>query len=307
MSYKLYATYNDLLYDITNRCNNMSWSSDKDTLAVQLDFDSIVNMEEGTQVGIENVDNNLIYMGILFKKTQKKFENAYTCMDFAFYLKNKTTIQFNNVSASDAIQQLCNKFNIELEIDSIATKINKIYKAQEASSIIDDILTQAENETGQEYIKEMNVTTLVIKKLEETKITPKIIIGSDVSLESSIENMKNSIIVQSNDENDNTIYAAYKDDNSIEKYGLLQEVQTIDSKNKSQASQIAKNFILKNNKVFKNLSFSAVALNDADEIKANRMMNIILADFNISTWLRIKSVKHTLKNNLHELSLEFDF
>lgn len=305
--YGLYVIYGTEWVNIVSKCNNFAWSSDSDTLGTQFTFDSILDMQEGTKFAWKN-DNKLIIGGVLIKKTQKQFVNSYTGIDYAWYLnKNKTTIQFNNVSASTAINQLMQQFNLRKNVCSIATNINKIYKAQEVSSIIDDILSQATAETGIDYIKEMIEYTLTISKLSDMKIAPKLLFGSDISVDSSIEDMKNKIIVQSNDENDNTIYAISKNDWSIQRYGLLQEIQTIDSKNKSQASQIATNFILKNNKISKTLSLNVVGIDGADDIKANRMIQINLPNFGINDWIRIKSANHKVTSTSHTIDLSLDF
>lgn len=308
--YGLYVIYGNQWVNIISKCNNFAWSSDSDTLATQFTFDSILNMEEGTKLAWKS-DNKLIIGGTIIKKTQKKFENSYTAIDYGWYTnKNKTTIQFNNVSASTAINQLMQSFNLRKNICSIATNINKIYKAQEISSIIDDILKQSMDETGIEYIKEMIEYTLTISNLTDMKISPKLLFGKDISVDSSIEDMKNKCIIQSNDEKDNTIYAVSQDDWSIKRYGLLQEIQTIDSKNQSQAAQIAKNFILKNNKISKTLNLPTKVVNNvagADDIKANRMINIVLPGFNINDWIRIKSAAHKVNSTGHTVDLTLAF
>lgn len=304
--YKIKINLKGTLIGITDKSNNITWSSSADTLGDELDFDSLYDIEEGTQIGLFN-DSGMIYVGITVKKTEKKFENNYTCIDLAWYLnKSKITMQFNNVDAKTAIETLCRSNNIRCNICAMSTKINKIYKAQEISSIIDDILDQVNKETGKEYIKEMDVITFKIVEATKLKITPSIVIGKDVSLESSIEDMKNSIKIYSNDENNNNVYSWVADQESIAKYGLLQEEQTIDDKNLSQATHIADNFIEKNNKIFKTLSFTALDINDMDIIKANRYIKVTLKDFGIDNWVKIKSVKHTFKNNNHQIDLEFD-
>ncbi|KOF56817.1 hypothetical protein AGR56_09140 [Clostridium sp. DMHC 10] len=308
--YGLYVIYGTEWVNVISKCNNFAWSSDADTLATEFTFDSLLNMEEGTKFAWKN-DTRLIIGGTIIKKTQKKFVNSYTGIDYGWYTnKNKTTIQFNNVSASTAINQLMQQFNLRKNVCPIATNINKIYKAQEVSSIIDDILKQATDETGIEYIKEMIEYTLTISKLSDMKIAPKLLFGSDISVDSSIEDMKNKCIIQSNDENDNAIYAISKNDDSIARYGLLQEIQTIDSKNQSQAYQIARNFILKNNKISKTLNLSTKIIDNvegADDIKANRMINIVLSSFGINDWIRIKSAAHKVNSKGHTVDLTLDF
>ena len=302
--YYLYALDNNNWVNILPNSNNLSWSSDKDTLGVELNFESIYDMLEGTIVVLKN-DNNGVFTGIITNKTKGKFVNTYKAMDFAFYLnKSETIIQFNNVSASTAIRQLLSKFeDIESDIVDISTNINKIYKDQTLSSIIDDILEQAQNELGIKFIKEMQGYTLVIRKLEDMIITPKLLIEKDPSLSISIENLKNSVLVVSNEEENNNILISVKDDNSIARFGLLQEVISVDDKNEAQARNIANNYLAENNKVTRDFSFNAIALEGGDDIRDNRMLNINFPSMAMVGLYRIKSVSHNLKNNRHHVSI----
>lgn len=306
--YKLYMTYNGLFKDITNYCNNMTLTSSADTLGDEFSFDSIININEGNQIGLENVDNNLVYVGVIVKSTKKKFTNNYTAIDLGWYLnKSKITMQFNNVNASTAIERLCIANNIRYNIVPMSTNINKIYKTQEISSIMNDILDQVNKETGKEYIKEMDITILKVLEATQLKITPSIVIGKEVTLDTSIEDMKNKCVIQSSDENSTTIYAVAQDTNAQSIYGLLQDYETIDDKDQSQAQNIANNNLQKYNKITKSLSFTVLDINDNDDIiKANRYIKITLTDFGIDDWIKIKSTKHTWKNNNHQIDLEFD-
>lgn len=306
--YKLYMTFNGLFKDITSYCNNMALTSSADTLGDEFTFDSPININEGNQIGFENIDNNLIYVGVIIKATRKKFINSYTAVDLAWYLnKSKITMQFNNVNASTAIERLCIANNIRYNITPMTTNINKIYKAEEISSAMNDILDQVNKETGKEYIKEMDVTIFKVFEATQLKITPSIVIGKEITLDSSIEDMKNKCVIQSSDENSTTIYAVAQDTNSQNLYGLLQDYETIDDKDQSQAQNIANNNLKKYNKITKNLSFTVLNTNDNDDlIKANRYIKITLADFGIDDWIKIKSAKHTWKNNNHQVDLEFD-
>lgn len=305
---KLYMTYNGLFKDITDYCNNITLTSNADTLGDEFTFDSLININEGNQIGLENTDNNLVYVGVIVKSTKKKFTNSYTAIDLGWYLnKSKITMQFNNVNASTAIERLCIANNIRYDIAPMTTNINKIYKAEEISSAMNDILDQVNKETGKEYIKEMDITTFKVFEATQLKIIPSIVIGKEVTLDSSIEDMKNKCVIQSSDENSTTIYAVAEDTNSQGIYGLLQDYETIDDKDQSQAQNIAKNNLKKYNKITKNLSFTVLNTNDNDDlIKANRYIKITLTDFGIDDWIKIKSAKHTWKNNNHQIDLEFD-
>jgi hypothetical protein len=305
--YYLYTLYNNNWVNILPKSNNLSWSNDEDTLSVELSFESIYDLPEGTHAVLKN-ENNQVFQGILVKKSKKKFVNSYTCFDMGFYLnKNELIKQFNNISASNVITQLCNDLGINSDITNISTNINKIYKDQSAASIIDDILEQSQNELGIKYVKEIEGYTLKIRPLTDLKITPKILIGKDIAVNSSIETMKNSVLVVSGDDENLSLEATAKDTQNIAKYGLLQEVISIDADNISQARNVASNYLSENNKIFKDTSLNLVAISGGDDIKANRLIEINIPSMGLNGWYKIKSASHNLTNNHHKVDITLEW
>jgi len=134
--YNLYALYNDNWVNILPKSDNITWSDDEDTLCVNLSFDSIYDLTEGTHVALKN-DSTDVFSGMIVKKTTKKFTNSYTCFDYGMYLnRNETIIQFNSISTDQAIEQLCSQFGIEcdiVEIDSTLFNRTKMVTLKKAS------------------------------------------------------------------------------------------------------------------------------------------------------------------------------
>lgn len=291
--------------DILSKSNNLSWNSDIDTLGIELSFDSLYSLPEGIVTSLY-INNKEYTRGIVIKKSEGKFSYSYTCFDYSFYLKNEVIKQFNNVSASSAISSLLKEFKIKNEIVSIPTKITKIYKDEAISAIIDDILEQAEQEQGIKYFKEMQVDTIVINKLQDMKINPKILIGADFTINSSIEEMKNKILVVSSGESNNSIFAIGQDKSSQVKYGLLQEVESIEDKNIAQAKNIAVNLLKARNKIFKDTSIPLIGVKDAETIKANRLIELNVGN-KLKGWYRIKSASHSLSNGKHTINIELEW
>lgn len=297
--YKLFANKINIL----PKSNSISWSSDIDTLGNELSFESLIDLNEGTIVSLY-INNKEYLRTIIVKKSSGKFSFSYTCFDFSWYLKNEVIKQFNSVSANKAISSLLTEYGIKNKIVSIPTKINKIYKDEAISTIIDDILEQAEKDQGTKYFKEMQIDTLVISKLQDMKISPKILIGKDITINSSIEELKNKIIIVSGGES-NKILATVGDKTSQSRYGLLQSVESVDDKNVSQAKNIANNLLKSSNKIFKDTSFDILGIKDAETIKANRLINLKIDKLN--GWYRIKSAQHTLANNKHTVNISLEW
>jgi hypothetical protein len=290
--------------DILPKSNNLGWNSDIDTLGTELSFDSLYNIPEGTVVSL-HINNNEHIRAVVVKKSEKKFSYSYTCFDFSFYLKNEVVKQFNT-TASAAIISLLNEYGIKNAVVSIPTHVSKIYKDESISGIIDDILSQAENEQGIKYFREMQADILVISKLTDMKITPKILIGSDIVINSSIEDMKNKIIIVSGDEKNTSIIASVEDKVGQSKYGLLQVIETVDEKDISKAKNIANNLLKAQNKIFKDTSIPLLGIKDAETIKANRLIELNVGT-KLKGWYKIKSASHSLSNNKHAVSISLEW
>jgi hypothetical protein len=290
--------------DILPKSNNLSWNSDIDTLGIELSFDSLYDLAEGSITSLF-INGKEYIKAIIVKKTDGKFSYSYTCFDYSFYLKNEVIKQFNT-NASKALSTLLNEYFIKSSIVNIPTKINKIYKDESIASIIDDILEQSEKDQGIKYFREMRVDTLIVSKLTDMKITPKILISKDVTINSSIEEMKNKILVVSSGESNNSIIATAQDKTNQSKYGLLQEIESIDEKDIAQAKNIAANLLKAKNKIFKDTSIPLIGIKDAETIKANRLIELNVAN-KLKGWYRITSANHSLSNNKHNVSISLEW
>lgn len=292
--------------DILNKTNNLTWNYEDDT-CVELSFDSMYDLSKDIVVYFYK-DNKEIYRGVLVKRHDKKYTYSYTALDYIWYLnKNEEVRQFNDISATSAITQLLNAVDISCNIVNINTKINKIYKDQTITSIIDDILEQSTQETGINYCRYMDNNIFTISKVQDLKIYPKFIIGDDLSISSSIEDLKNSIIVTSSESENMNILASAKDEKSINSLGRLQEIITVEEKDYSQASNIASKALDRGNKIKKEMNINIIALEKGEEIKSNRLIYLDIKEKNIKGWYRIKSANHSLSNGLHKVGLTFEY
>ncbi len=287
--------------DIINYSNNITWNNDSDTLGTQLNFDSIKEIIPGTVVSLWN-DSLEIFRGVALKPTQKRWTHGYVCQDYSFYLKNEVIKQFNNVRADEAIKSLASEAYITVVIVDIPTVINKIYHSKSLSEIIDDILSQAQDDQGVSYFKEIEGNILYIRKLEEMKITPDIILPKEINIQKSMENMKNRIEIVSNSEDNNAIIATAEDTSKQNFYGILIDQQSVDDKNIAQAQNIANNMLAAANKIEYESTFEVTAVKGGDTIKANRMI-YLRAGTRLNGYYKIKSASHTLTKGLHKVNI----
>ncbi|MBZ9633196.1 hypothetical protein [Clostridium sp. FP1] len=332
--------------DALPRSNSISWGSDKDTLGVELSFTSLFDLTEGNTHVKFKINNRPTFNGVVVKKIKNKTYFSYVCFDYAWYInKNETIIQFNKINASDAIEQLCSKFGVKCDVvkidytvqeakkvtvktkvdktiklksgktkvakrvvkTKITTLISKIYKDMTISAIIEDILEQAEHELGIKFIKEMIGDILYIRKQIEYKLFPTFLISDDLTVNSSIENMKNKVIVVSSDEKNNKILATALDSKNIKSYGSFQEVISVEQKDESKAKNIANNFLKANNKIFKDTTINLIIIDGGEEIRANRSVGVNIKSMGLNGWYNIKSCSNSLINNQQKCSLTLEW
>ncbi len=325
MAYTILILKDKNVYDITDIAGNISWSDNVDTLGMQLDFSVGFSSERYfTKFIIECGDIVLlkneceIFRGIIINKNYNSmFEQSFTAFDFCFYLnKSKPIKQFNKINAAAAIKQLCDDSNIEIgSIPPMKVSVKHIYYDKSVSEIIEDILQQEMNETGKKYLKEIRENKFYIFERYSQIVTgmfkPAINIAefdiinaiSNPNRTLSIEEMKNSILIISGGEKSVRVLGKAKDDISISKYGLLQEVETIDEKDKSKAKNIAEKKLKELNKVAETAS---IELLGADNIRAGRVIFVKEDYTGLNGDYLIKSCSHTLSDGMHTMSVELE-
>lgn len=315
MTHELWRINISQMVNITPIVGSISWSDDTDTLGQQLNFSTAYNdsryfpqvsIEPGDTILLKN--KNEIFRGTMITEGRNgAFERVFTCFDPAFYLnKSKEVFQCNKVMADVAIKQLCARVGVPIgNIVSIPVAIKKIFNA-EISAIIKEILEICEKSTGIKYRMEMRQGKLFIEKLTDLLIQGTFFLAgreydlnqsiSNPSRTRTIENMKNSIKMVSDDK----VVVTVKDQSLIDKYGLLQEVQTIDQDNVAQARNIANNLLKDLGKVSEENSLDMVG---HDDVRAGRLIDITEPITGMVGRYLIKNVNHNLSKGIHTMSL----
>lgn len=311
--------------EITNMIGNLQWQDSIDTLGMQVTFEVARNKEDKYLPDKVNIGDNIlltnngkeITRGIITDVEWSRYSKAITAFDYAFYLnQSKIVKQLYKAKASEAITQLCGAFGVPVgKIVPISTLITKIYKDSTIAEIIKDVLKQATQELGIEYRLEMRegklfiepYTDLVVKatyqpakNIAEFDVMKAI---GEIGRNQSIQEMKNSVVVTSQDENSVRVYAEEKDNANIKKFGLLQEVITVDDKDSVQAHNIAKKELKKLNRVVEDIS---VDLLGDDKVRAGRILEITNDNFELSGKFLVKQCTHTYQNSIHKMNLTVD-
>ncbi len=325
MAYQVIIVKQNQCYDVSDIAGNISWNDNIDSLGMEFCFSVAVSDEKYfTKFVIEVGDMVLfrkeyeIFRGIIVSKTiSETTEQNFKAYDFCWYFnKSKIIKQFNGINASRAIQQLCDELNIKVgEIASMRSNIKHIYYDKTVADIIEDILEQETAETAKSYIKEMRGDSFYI--FEKGSIVIKPMFKPAVNIAAfpvtneignfnrvcSIEEMKNAVKIVSGSEKSVRILGEAKDEQNIQKYGLLQEIETIDEKEFNKAQNIAQNKLKQYNKIDETIS---VDLLGDDSTRAGRILTIndekteILGDFLIT------SCNHTFSKGIHTMTLELE-
>ncbi len=301
--------------NITDITGGIVLNTSMDTLGASLNFNIARNfndpnyaLAETLEVGDIVILNNSkeLFKGVILEITTNKFNRSIKCLDFCFYLnKNKVIKQFDEISASTAIKQVLKEIGADIgEVSNISTSITKIYNSNTIAEIINDILKQANDELGIKYIIEFAEDKFNIVPFRKVNVQFRYKSTSSESLTESILEMKNSIIVTSNEQEEVEILAIAKDEANIERYGSLQEVITVSpDEDEAKVRNIAKTKLKEFNKVFRTASLQGFG---DDEFKAGRVIELNNQEFFLQGEYLIKNCSHTWVKGEHLVNLEVE-
>lgn len=307
--------------DLTSRTLDISWKSNLDQLGDQLDFSLLQPPTNLTKISLNNGDivtlhgdSEELFRGIIITNTQGDRNTiSYNSFDFAFYLnKNQRIYQFND-TASNCLTSICKDFNIPIgNIINIPTRIKKIYTGDVASTIR-GILSIAENEQNKKYYFEMSKGKFYVKEKGnyivtattnlfgyENNITNFI---SNPSRKLSIENMKNSIQITTGSDEQTKVVAEAKNQSFINKYGLLQQIQSIDEKELVKAKNIANNLL---NDLCKESEELSLELIGNDKVRAGVSLEINEVITGAKGIYLVKDCTHSIKNGIHKMRVSLE-
>ena len=312
--------------DVSEIIGNLTWRDTVDTLGVEVEFDLPVNKYDkkfeflyditlGDTIQILNNKGETLIQAIIVTETPNGKITSFTGYDMAWYLNKSTVIkQFKKMIGNDCVKSLCNEIGIKVEVSGLDTKIDKIYKDKTISDIIKDIIEQCSQFNSKKFFIEYDNGVLKISPYKKIKVVGQYEIEKDkfininenigsVSLTKSIVDMKNSVLVVTENKGAVRTIGEEQDTKSIEKYGKLQQVVTLDEKEFKRANLVAKNELKKLNKITED--FSIDVLGD-DKVKSGRVIDIDLPLFNLKGECLIKESNHSISNNIHRINLKLE-
>lgn len=323
MAHELWCINQSTMTNITPLIGSISWRSNTNELGEQVDFDIAFNddryfpkspVDLGSLISLRNKDKEVNRAIVITEQRKGRGTISYNCFDYAFYLnKSKEVYQFNKLAANIAIQKVVEKAGIPIgSINCPGIPITKIYNEKAHSEVIKDILEIILQETGEKYVMEVRLNKLYIEKLSNKLISPTFKLAPNIaddlvtnaisspSRKRSIEEMKNAIKVLLSNDNKVKVVAESKNQELISKYGLLQEVVSVDKDNIAQAKTIAENMLKEVGKIFED---NSITVPGNDDLRAGRILTIEEPLTGMSGKYLIESAQHTIKNGIHTCAL----
>lgn len=275
---ELYANGNR----ITHIVGNLTWRNSLYELSTVMTFETpksdaayLKELIYVPQVGdiIQQVTNGEIFRGVIKDVDDGDMNvNKYTAVDLGWYLnKTKQTYQFKNISASNAIKELCADLSIPIStLPELNATIDDIYFDKTVSDILTDILDKCTGDYNYDFVPEglrvYEIGTLIA--YPEFRIADNIPqmysvdFRGEVSHTQSIEDMRNSMKITSEQDNVYSELKVLQDRESISKYGFLQEVVKIDPE-KENADTVAVEKLSELNRIGETYSFTIIEKYDS--------------------------------------------
>lgn len=306
---------NDKSTNVTDITGSLNLSTSVDTLGASFTFSIARNYYDSSLAFVDTIEpgdiviltnEKELFRGIVITINTSKFSKSIECLDYCFYLnKNKIIKQFNEVRADTAIKQLLEEISAPVgEISELTTLITKVYYSNTVAEIINDILEQVNAELGKKYKLEFVDNLFNVLPFKKITVKFKYKATGNENMTESIADMKNRILVTSNEQESSEILAIAEDVKNIEKYGSLQEIINVDpDKDDSKVRNIANKKLKELNKVSKTVSLEGFG---NDEFRAGRVVTLNNKILNITGEFLIKSCAHTWKKGEHIVNLEVE-
>lgn len=302
--------------DITDRCGEITLKDDSDSICVELSFSVMQSTDErfvqplelkpGDIVSLQNTaSGECLFLGQI-QQASGSYRDAisYTCLDQGRLLAcNDIIIQFDNIPAKDAITRLGQELGIEkISCPNLISSVYGIYK-DTVSNIIQGILETVTSENGVYYFPRMLGNTLTIRSYSNQPITPYnkqapnittfdvLKEVSEPSISWDITDLRNEIVIYSEQDSSVSIQADIENAESIKRYGRRRGIETFSDSDKISASQKAKNLLASMDVVTESFTITAYG---SDAVVAGTRLTLDLQEAKGDYW--VQAVEHSYGN-----------
>ena len=309
--------------DITRFCGNLSITDNLDSITVELSFTTAKNPQDryitssrpvifpGDKVDVIG-DTRTLFSGII---TDIGISGEYTALDYGFYLsKNDAIIQFNKTSCSTAVKQLCLNVGLPLgSLPGLPGTIDGLYIEKSVLEILQDIIDTATAAAGKNYFMRVRDGALNIYEYPQTltfakhkfeagnEIDVTYALGS-VDGSDSIADMRNNIVVVSEDNGTAKVLATAQNAAAVEKFGKLTKVVKKSSDEENPATKAANTLKeLGNIKTTRSVG----DMLGSEAVTAGVLLLFSSDKYDLTGAYLVKSVTHTF-GAAHRMSLDLE-
>lgn len=236
--------------DVSQLVPTITWSGDYQQRARSLDFGMlsspvdnsipVVKCDKGNAITLTEGSITL-FEGFVF--TRQKSTNSsiidFGCFDRGFYLKNKVSYKFVNVTPEAITRRICADFGFSPgQIITTGVKITRNFLGCTLYDIIQTAYTLASAQTKKKYHIVFRGAQLCVIEKAVNKNTLVIEGGSnlmDASVSESIENMINQVAIYNKDDK---LIKTLKNSDAIKLYGVMQDyIKQSDGKDATAQAQ----------------------------------------------------------------------
>ena len=306
--------------DITDHILQFNYSDNLDDFASSFRFD-YVDSEGSGDLGLTSLIDGKqqlnkiqinksgvpFYVGYITdsEHTNDKNKLTYSGFDVGFYLnKNEVIKQFKNSNIGDAIEELCKEYQINLETKPVFKQsVSKFYKDEIFSDVIKELLKFERDKGGRDdYYVDCKSGNFAIRKYEYkpqlgSVIANNILVDSfqtvnNVNVKHSIQELKNRVIYTDNNQK-STMRITRQDNQSIATYGLLTDVEKVDTKKENNLVNVnlAQTKLKELNKIKDTISLSMLG---NSEMKKGIVIPLDIAEYQLSGKYLITSASHNI-------------
>lgn len=260
-----------------------------------------------------SIDGHPLFYGYIFTIQPDRWNKCYIlAYDRLRYLKANASYAFYALTAGDIIRQIAE--DLQLDVGQIADtgyKIPSLIENNKACiDIIQDALNQTLLNTGILYIFYDDGDGLALRAAgewyESTVLGDRSLV-TEFSYQLSIDtNVYNSVkLVQPNKTTGRTDVVVAQDSANINRWGLLQLYQAIDSElNEAQMAARAQETLSFYNRIRRTLTLESLGING---LRAGMVIRVLLPQVGteaIMAWVLVESAYHVYSNDIHTMELE---
>lgn len=295
---------------------NPEWSDDLNNFAVPFSFGTYDVYEVGSLFQIITNKGAVVLKGVItdFEQTETNVLR-YSGYDFGFYInQNEIIEQLRQIKISDGIKKICQNCSVPVgNIPEMSATVSQIFKDKKLSDVLKTLIDLAIKKgcikdvyyscaKGQfEILPFETITDLSGEMGTIFSISSAKTIHSP-SIKVSMQDMRNRVLIADNS-SENITRVQVEDADSISKYGLLQEVETVDTSKTNNLQKIAQDKLKELNKLSRTIDVSMIG---DYRMHKGVIMPIDDSKFGIKGNFLIKSSKHTISGTCEKVSVSLE-